>query len=557
MIPGGLHLTKPEVFQALVREQILIPIFDGLDELLLDHRASSSIESLLSELLELVRDTEARVLITVREAFWKKHEARVPPSSTELIRCLNLEGFSNDQRQKFFRKRLKLPQEWDIANRLSSVIGKTLYAGAVARPEKEADRASGIPHMLELIALYVDGNPDAHFAPQSQDPLGPLLELICERENVRQKLGIDSKKQMSIFENVFRDYADEIPREEISLYVDELVPGVSNDVVERFESHAFLATSSTDVVVPRFETLRVYFIARWLSNELEMAVTKGISSDVTKVLSSQYSGSSDVLDYLVDRFTVDDQSRVLAYVSHACKMAASRSNWEGSSSALFHLCQRLSHKYQKGKRERTAMVFDLMAGARANVNKLESVIVHGQISSLDLSGRQFDHCEFRDSEFFNCTFDANTVFSNCKFLGDLAFINCSKVGLAKLNECQFSKTAESQWSELQGGDSKSMINEDTAKQAFRDILSKFYDTLGFRTIKYIDRDTGLISQNPCKDKAWRALSRAGIIQKHNISGVEGGGLNIVDDDEVKHEVRNFLDNAVMGKRLKPALKKVI
>jgi hypothetical protein len=52
----------------------------------------------------------------------------------------------------------------------------------------QADRASGVPLLLELVALYVEDNPDASFAPPSQDPWGPLLQAMCEREQVRQQL---------------------------------------------------------------------------------------------------------------------------------------------------------------------------------------------------------------------------------------------------------------------------------------------------------------------------------------------------------------------------------
>jgi hypothetical protein len=75
------------------------------------------------------------------------------------ITPLNLQGFSNDQRKQFFTKRLKSPEERDIANRVAREVGERVYEGDVIRKELQADRASGVPLLLELVALYVDGKP--------------------------------------------------------------------------------------------------------------------------------------------------------------------------------------------------------------------------------------------------------------------------------------------------------------------------------------------------------------------------------------------------------------
>ncbi len=198
-----------------------------------------------------------------------------------------------------------------------------------------------------------------------------------------------------------------------------------------------------------------------------------------------------------------------------------------------------------------------MTGTLQDDGKLERIAVDGQVSGLDLSGKSFSSCEFKNLEFYNCNFDANTTFLNCRFVGNLTFTNCSKANYSKLEECKCSDAALISWDEIQGKTPKGLITEEHARNALRDILRKFEQRFGFGSIKYIDHDTGPISKSPCKEKAWSALSSAGIIQKHRISGVSEGGLHIPDDSEVKHEVRNFLDNAAIGKRLKRALDQIL
>jgi hypothetical protein len=40
-----------------------------------------------------------------------------------------------------------------------------------------------------------------------------------------------------------------------------------------------------------------------------------------------------------------------------------------------------------------------------------------------------------------------------------------------------------------------------------------------------------------------------IIERHEISNVADGGLNLIDDKEIRREITTYLDNAVLGTRL--------
>jgi hypothetical protein len=265
---------------------------------------------------------------------------------------------------------------------------------------------SGVPLLLELIALYVDGNPNATFAPATNDPIGPLLEAVCERENVRQKLNISSEKQMMVFEELFRDFLDDIPRSELGLYVQVNVPNVTADALERFESHAFFSPGKD--VRARFETLRVYFVARWLANRLESAAT---DEQVPKTLERHASGDTDVFDFLVDRFLSLGEETIRAAIPHALTIMQARSHWEGLTSALFHLAQRLAHRTSRTKEDRTSALQRYL-GIGSTVRR---VCVIGQISGLDLSRLQFESCVFKELVFRNCVFGDKTKFTSSRF----------------------------------------------------------------------------------------------------------------------------------------------
>jgi Pentapeptide repeats (9 copies) len=405
---------------------------------------------------------------------------------------------------------------------------------------------------LELVALYVDGNPAATFAPATRDPLGPLLELVCERENARQQLKISAAKQMQIFEELFRDSSDDISRSDLAFYVQYNVPEVTKDALTRFESHAFLSPGHD--VKARFETLKVYFVARWLANRLEAAISEPSSETlIAELLERNASGNTDVFDFLLDRFSTMDPGRARAAITHAVQMTQSRSRSDGAVSALFHLAQRLAHRLDSTKNGRTSLLFGFLGVA----SPVRRVSVQGQISGLDLSEMEFIECNFKDAEFHNCTFNESTKFEGSRFDGILSFENCRLSGQARLVNCILSEDAEREWDRQAGKASRSAINHTVAKDALREILRRFIGPYGFSSIKEVDRNSGIIMRNPCGDFAWEELLKAKILERHHISGVSAGGLNIVDNPDVKHEVRSFLDNAALGPRLQRVIEGIL
>ena len=79
---------------------------------------------------------------------------------------------------------------------------------------------------------------------------------------------------------------------------------------------------------------------------------------------------------------------------------------------------------------------------------------------------------------------------------------------------------------------------------------------GFRSIRYKHRSAGFSSSNPLSKKIWGVLSDERIIERHEISNVDEGGLNIVDDKDLRREIIAYLDNAVLSARLKKVIEEL-
>ena len=80
-------------------------------------------------------------------------------------------------------------------------------------------------------------------------------------------------------------------------------------------------------------------------------------------------------------------------------------------------------------------------------------------------------------------------------------------------------------------------------------LRKFKGSYGFETINWDNKAKGLPPGNPFRDKVWDALEQNGVVERHRISGLPRGGINVVDDGDVKREIWNFFDNGVLGRKL--------
>src|SRR5258708_28212216 len=142
LIPEAVGLTNQKLFQLLVREQLLIPIFDGFDELCLHPNSHYNPTTLITELLELVGDTGARIFITTRETFWETYG--IGNAGGEIKR-VNLQGVSNDQRKRVFTKGAKLTEDRDKANRVAPEDGERGYESDLKRrgiPTEPAQRGS-------------------------------------------------------------------------------------------------------------------------------------------------------------------------------------------------------------------------------------------------------------------------------------------------------------------------------------------------------------------------------------------------------------------------------
>ncbi|MGH8593127.1 MAG: NACHT domain-containing protein [Gammaproteobacteria bacterium] len=548
---AGRLLANRTALRVLIREGLFAVIFDGIDELCVAPGSRFQPRDVLADLLHMVTPEDelqqARMILTTRQTYWDSVADEIDTSKLEVFR---LKGFDNEQRKRYFSARLPDQRERDLAFRLSKQISGGIYE-SIPKEDANENRPSGVPFILDLIAQYVHGNPDVEPNPYVVDPFRGLLEDVCKRENRRQTLGIVPSVQFDVFEELFREHPGTFGVEELKLYL-ECVAGVTDSsVVQRFTNHVFLGRIGPDTFGPKYEVLRVYFIARFLALGLAAVSGKTNRSAIARLLAANKTGKTQVIDWLTDQLKRLDDNTRLAALRHAVDIINDKVNRDiqkASGMALFHLVTKMLHP--QGKVDRTQQLSRYLgAEAAGGTTRFHNTAISGTMKAFDLSRVEFVRCWFESVEFRNCIFSAQTAFLGCSFDGTLDFTSCERAAELIVRDSMSSPEAEYALNTLKQKGIRQETKNAFAEDALSRALRKFKGDFGFDSIQYRHRKSGFKAGNPYNDAVWDVLAHKGVIEWHRISNVDEGGLNVVDDKEVRREVAFFFDNGVLGRRL--------
>ena len=553
-------LGNPTALRVLIREGLFVVVFDGFDELCLNSSSAYRPRDIILELIQLLTPEDevcqAKILLTTRETYWDTVSDELDLEQIEVFR---LKGFDNEQRKRYFENRLKNASERDLALRLAKEVAGGVYNGVVSTSDLNEERLSGVPFILDLIARYVHENDDpATINPYQPDSFSALLEHVCRRENRRQSLDLDPSQQFQLFEELFREFRDGITFDDLKLHL-EIICGVTDQgVIDRFTNHVFLIKLDQNVYAPRYDVLRVYFIARFLAHEL---ATVGSSSRrrVAEVLAENSIGKTQVLDWLITQLRRLDDSKLNAAITQAIDIVNHKENEavrSSSARALFHLISNLI--IVTDKRERTHEL-----AKRYNAKETDFGWIFNRISLADgVKSFDFSGCEFVNSrlvavDFRNCTFDEKSLFKSCIFESMLNFTNCKNPERIQVINETVSREAEYALNEIRKRGSRIELKQTFSEDALLRALKRFRSDFGFYSIQYRHRKSGFKPGNPFNDQVWDELLRAKIIERHTISNVEEGGVKISDNKELRREVASFLDNGVPGSELRKVVSALV
>jgi hypothetical protein len=565
--PAGLLSNEP-AFNVLVREGLIWIIFDGFDELCLHPQFSASpadvVQSFLDDLVaqDEVSSSSARILLTSRDSYWRSYEPQMPVDSLTQFTLL---GFSNAQKKEYFQKRLAEPAKVSNALRYCSEIGGRLYEG-IPHEQPNKERMEGTPFVLDLVAEAFEGPETEESSPYRADPLEDILLRVCRRENLRQGIQIPPERQLAFFEELFREKPGRISEEDLRMYL-EVICGVQDPTVqEKFRIHFLLrragqntdqgdsddAAGSDGVFLPRYEVLRTYFLARFLSRELlSLRERSGWRRNAAVTLAESGGGRTPVVEWLLGQLRRQPFDSVREALRHGFTMIKDPSGLpirNKAGCALFGVVTRWLTEDDKA--ERTATLKYLMSLRTAGPNEIEEGFFSGIVSRFDFRGMTLRNCYLEDCEFRNCVFDNSTTLLQSDVSGSLNFFKCSGEQDIRIDDSSLSGEAQYTLAKLRGAKLSEDVARTFAEEILEHVLRKFRGPFGFHSIQYGNRLKGLPRGNPFREYIWDALLKHNIVERHAISHVAGGGLNISEDLLIRREVQGVFDNAHIGTRLR-------
>jgi hypothetical protein len=532
-----------------VEQGLLLPIFDGFDELCTRLGSHFSATETLDQLLDVVKDTEGRILLTTRDTFWIDYLAE---ERRRGITHFELLAFNKPQTAKYFENRFRKPAEGkkrELANTILQRLGGAAYGES--RPDFR-ERLTSIPLVVMLAAECADSGVDEKSLAKyggmldSSDPLEGVLMILFEREQERRRLAVSPDRQMQLLSEIAFECGETFSAEDLRLYASAYCGLKENDPQQdALQSHAVLQHDKNQFGF-RFEFLGNYLTGRALVTHL---AEDPVKPRVAHFLETERRGGSVLLeratDYLFAHIAAADRLEILS----RAWAAFPKENGRARSGLLHLILEAAEREIGSGTREeRTALLRRILGfGAGA----FSELYVEGTLSGLDLQGVVFQKAIFCNAGLANCIFDHSTRFLECTFDGNFELEDCQGFDVMSLDRCTIGPVARELFQSLQSGKANLPITSDQITATIRMALQQFQRGVGFKSVARIYTRRGRLAKSPIATEVWGALERFGVVESIAISGVPEGGLAIGEGK--KGEVYNFLANALVTGGIREAV----
>ena len=533
-----------DLFRHALRQGYLSFVFDGFDELC-GSDDDFDAGRVLQELAEMVRESEARVLVTTRTLFWEA-QIHAPP---ENVLVWTLDSFNSQQAHGYFRK--KFGQSSAKTKHAESLYNSLRRESQRPREKTGSirDQFVNLPLCVRMLADLVD---DSQTGPVTIPPrpgesfLQRVLRGFCEREIKRIRIVSSAEAQLASFV----DRAVESDQLNPAFDLEDLVlavDGIKEVDLERLEWHGLLERPSGsgqyrfryDFLGPH---LRAVAVAGWLTDPT--GSTPFGTKYLLRILRGEADGQGFVLEQLLTLLDPDDADVIM-----------SRGRELGSDgpvgSFIFHLVRELIERLKLPREEEIRVLFAGLSGVSPeNWNgELSGWEFRGTLESLHLAGVKFHRCNFRDVSFRGCVVDRRTEFSKCVFDGDLRFergdadpseSQWKTVSVA--SDCEMSGHARFVWSDVLGGHSAS--RDARIVELLRIGLEKFWYSGQIRLmIRNDDWSKGRLGRTGRSEMLLRHMLKAGLVSNDFRDRIELARDSFPD-------LQNYMDNDQLSGRIR-------
>ncbi len=411
-----LKITE-DLFKYALKQGYLVFIFDGFDELCGQRESHFNARDVLDWLIDIVRGTDARIVITTRTLFWDK-EVGETPEYTVLQR---LRTFETQQAKDYFHKFFPGDKE-------SSNMSVSLYKQLIKKSQRPREQGGGrvqfvnLPLCVGMIARFVKEGGNSLTIGDNGTIIEQFLTQVLERERARQNLKTSAKQQLDAFEEIAVDCVKR-GSEEFSL---ELLPvaGFIETDISRLIVHPFLRTTDNKEYRFSYAFLESYLLASYLAKHISTISVNNRS--VWPIMELAENGKSYVIEHLVELLGPDSLENI-----GKCYHSALHNSGQTKSSRsfLFHVANIMVEERSDlvTIKEKTDTLLEIIGGTIYGKKRiLEHLFVVGTVGKLDFSGVTIRKSEFHSVAFHKCKADNHTRFVDCKFSGALSFEESDK-----------------------------------------------------------------------------------------------------------------------------------
>lgn len=545
---SSLHINQ-DLFEHMLKNGYICFIFDGFDELCGHRYFPFRPNDVLDELAKLVKDSEARLLLTTRTAYWET-EISMPPDNIDVV---HLASFNTQQARGYFDQYFRsAQQDRDRAITLYSQLLNRIKPPGVAGQLQARARFANLPLCVSMVAQCVSLGPtkDELFRFEKGVIYG-FLQQICEREKEREQLHADYDKQLSLFEQLTMECINQ-PVPEFDDDDLEIVGFDRSDINKiTTHTHPLLARTNNNKYRFAYDFLPHYFKACHIASYIASPAPITLMQSTLPLMVAEANGKGFIFEHVLDICCkVTPENKIYKRINGLFRALPSKAHDE--KSFLFHIAHIFAANYQSGRnrQDSSKLIWEALFGADFKTSrKVDSLVLIGKVDNMDLSGINFSNCRFMDVIFDSCGANEETSFNSCAFIGDLEFKSCDPVRWRDVKfdkSCVMQSPASLIWDQFIGPAGSS--TEKLIKDAMAAGLSKFWKHGRLQSsIRQDNWKTGCLGHTAYGKSLLKAMLKVKLLTEGKTSGVQEG-IYIFDRDSISN-LQQFMDNKQLTGKL--------
>lgn len=522
---GWIDGYEEQFFRTSLKAGLFAIVFDGFDEYILQNKGRISPLDVLKNLLSIVDQTGARILVTTRTTFWNSEVADFVlniPGANDYLKAYALEPFDVNHARSYFTKRFE-KQAGNKINKAVEVFSQLRQASA---------DFAGRGFVLNLVADLIERGFETTSINTGDRPVAWLVSALCEREQLRQNLPINATEQIATFQHFISEMLqgsepdDDLLDYALAISASNLDAKTRAECISKLSSHPIVTRDKPNSWRIPQQQVEINLLARFLienANPAEEGLPLKSFARKARLGDAYIVDLAEMIVAICER--QENSEVVIAEVIKAFLKTQEHDKFGlPDSSVLGKLAVQVALQHvdtvlPKGSTHklRTQALISVLPG-----KQLKGITFIGSIARFDLSAATFDHCRFENVRWANCKFDDGSKFLKCHFIGG-SIQSSGEIGLAQFADISTDSEARTLLQSMQINAGRRNYNSDDLREDIRSVVTKFIAKGGvvIKDVRKMHIDSGHISLSKHKNEVLEELGKSIYIEKSGSGGSEG------------------------------------